>query len=196
MPASAQACSIVVGCNLPCQSGISFGTSISRPSTLIWSFSTSEGAGLVSIVAGVGILLNAKAHWCRDANRVAQTSQSAVSRGSKPANRTTSPAPPIWKSAIQQVGKPALRNASCARFRQADRLLSPHATSRTGQSEFRLGKDAPSASRQRGEGQGNQSASIRYSHARLPAARETRRSFLLCYVSSGRLLAQEGVAGF
>jgi hypothetical protein len=29
------ACSMVVGCNLPCQSGIILGTSISRPSTLI-----------------------------------------------------------------------------------------------------------------------------------------------------------------
>src|SRR5439155_7156262 len=143
MPASAQACSIVVGCSLPCQSGINFGTSISRPSTLILIFSTGGGEGLVSLVEAVGILLNAKAHWCGDANRVAQTSQSAVSRVSKPANCATLPAPPIWKSAIQQVWKPALRNASCSRFRQADRLPSPHATSRTGQSEFRLGKDAP-----------------------------------------------------
>ena len=40
---------------------------------------------------------------------VAQTSESAVSPVSKPARRTTSDALPIWKSAIQQVWKPALR---------------------------------------------------------------------------------------
>jgi len=42
---------------------------------------------------------------------VAQTSKSAVSRVSKPADRPTSHAPPIWKSATQQVWKPALRAA-------------------------------------------------------------------------------------
>jgi hypothetical protein len=39
---------------------------------------------------------------------VAQTSESAVSQVSKPARRTTTNALPIWKSAIQQVWKPAL----------------------------------------------------------------------------------------
>jgi len=38
---------------------------------------------------------------------VAQTSKSAVSRVSKPANRVISNALPTWKSAIQQVLKPA-----------------------------------------------------------------------------------------
>ncbi len=42
-------------------------------------------------------------------NNVAQTSKSAVSRVSKPASRTTSNTAPIGKSAIQQVGKLALR---------------------------------------------------------------------------------------
>src|SRR5207302_5316171 len=98
---------------------------------------------------------------CQGAHRVAQTSQSAVSRVSKPANRVTSLAPPIWKSAIQQVWKPALRNATCARFRKADRLVSADAASKSGKLESRLGKDAPPTSRQRGEGQCNQSASIR-----------------------------------
>ena len=41
---------------------------------------------------------------------VAQTSQSAGSRASKPAGRPAKAAPPIWKSATQQVGKPALRD--------------------------------------------------------------------------------------
>ena len=43
------------------------------------------------------------------ATKVAQTSKSAVSRVSKPAERTTSHAQPIGKSAIRQVWKPALR---------------------------------------------------------------------------------------
>ena len=50
--ASWQACSIVVGWSLPCQSGISFGTSSSRPSTLILIFSTGgdpAGAGFDSV---------------------------------------------------------------------------------------------------------------------------------------------------
>ncbi len=46
----------------------------------------------------------------RTLEEVAQTSKSAVSRVSKPADRTTSDASPIGKSAIQQVGKPALRD--------------------------------------------------------------------------------------
>ncbi len=40
---------------------------------------------------------------------VAQTSQSAVSRVSKPAGLTMSSALPIWNSAIQRVWKPALQ---------------------------------------------------------------------------------------
>src|SRR5437762_1869050 len=43
---------------------------------------------------------------------VAQTSKSAVSRVSKPANGTPSNAQPTWKSAVQQVWKPALRASS------------------------------------------------------------------------------------
>ena len=50
MPAIALACSIVVGCSLPCQSGMSFGTSISRPSTLILIFSIGGEAGSGSVV--------------------------------------------------------------------------------------------------------------------------------------------------
>src|SRR5205814_2427899 len=42
---------------------------------------------------------------------VAASPRCAVSRVSKPAGGTTSHAPPIWKSAIQQVWKPALRRA-------------------------------------------------------------------------------------
>ena len=41
---------------------------------------------------------------------VAQTSQSAVSRASQPAGCTAIPLVPIWKSATQQVWKPALRD--------------------------------------------------------------------------------------
>src|SRR5258708_32880651 len=51
------ACSIVVGTGLPCQSGVSFGTSTSRPSTLTLIFSIAGGAGLVSVVATVDIFL-------------------------------------------------------------------------------------------------------------------------------------------
>src|SRR5208283_6111120 len=40
---------------------------------------------------------------------VAQTSKSAVSRVSKPADGTTAGVQPTWKSAIQQVWKPALQ---------------------------------------------------------------------------------------
>ncbi|MBI4662886.1 MAG: CRTAC1 family protein [Verrucomicrobia bacterium] len=43
-----------------------------------------------------------------DTTTVAQTSESAVSRVSKPAPRTQRQALPTWKSAIRQVGKPAL----------------------------------------------------------------------------------------
>src|SRR5437762_12944744 len=70
MPARAQACSIVVGCHLPCQSGISLGTSISRPSTLILIFSTGGGAGLVSVVVVGDILFNAKAQRRRGAGKL------------------------------------------------------------------------------------------------------------------------------
>jgi hypothetical protein len=42
------------------------------------------------------------------ATKVAQTSKSAVSRVSQPARPTASEALPIWKSATQQVWKPAL----------------------------------------------------------------------------------------
>jgi hypothetical protein len=42
--------------------------------------------------------------------RVAQTSQSAASRASKPARSPAKTVPPIWKSATQQVWKPALRD--------------------------------------------------------------------------------------
>ena len=42
---------------------------------------------------------------------VAQTSKSAVSQASKPATATALYNLPIWKSAIQQVWKPALRKA-------------------------------------------------------------------------------------
>jgi hypothetical protein len=45
--------------------------------------------------------------WRRNLD-VAQTSQSAVSQVAKPANRRPCPAPPIWKSATQQLWKPAL----------------------------------------------------------------------------------------
>ena len=45
-----------------------------------------------------------------NANDVAQVSKPAVSRVSKPADRTTSNAAPILKSATQQVWKPALRS--------------------------------------------------------------------------------------
>jgi hypothetical protein len=43
------------------------------------------------------------------ATPVAQTSKSAVSRVSKPADGTTADALPTWKSPIQQVWKPALQ---------------------------------------------------------------------------------------
>jgi hypothetical protein len=45
-------------------------------------------------------------------NPVAQTSKSAVSQVSKPANAPHFDALPIWKSAIRQVWKPALRRFS------------------------------------------------------------------------------------
>src|SRR5579871_6520582 len=50
---------MVVGCGLPCQSGIVLGTSITRPSTLILILSTGGGgagaAGLFSVGAAVDI---------------------------------------------------------------------------------------------------------------------------------------------
>src|SRR6266852_3092636 len=42
-------------------------------------------------------------------SELSQISQSAVSRVSKPADRASGHAAPIWKSPIQQVWKPALR---------------------------------------------------------------------------------------
>jgi len=48
--------------------------------------------------------------WSTRSGPVAQTSQSAVSRASQPAGRTASPVLPIWKSATQQVWKPALQD--------------------------------------------------------------------------------------
>jgi hypothetical protein len=47
---------------------------------------------------------------------VAQTSKSAVSRVSKPANRVISNALPTWKSAIRQVWKPAPRAGAAGRL--------------------------------------------------------------------------------
>src|ERR1700683_3997078 len=55
MPAIAHACNMVVGCILPCQSGVIFGTSMSRPSTLIFKVSTGGGAGFGSVVVSPGI---------------------------------------------------------------------------------------------------------------------------------------------
>ncbi len=49
---------------------------------------------------------------CGNARGVAQTSKSAVSRVSKPADCATLRAAPILKSAIQQVWKPALRSGA------------------------------------------------------------------------------------
>src|SRR5690349_16316123 len=51
------ACNIVVGASLPCQSGVSFGTSISRPSTFTLIFSIAGGAGLTSVVVAADILI-------------------------------------------------------------------------------------------------------------------------------------------
>src|ERR1035437_4239654 len=48
---------MVVGASLPCQSGVSFGTSTSRPSTLTLIFSIAGGAGLVSVVDAADICL-------------------------------------------------------------------------------------------------------------------------------------------
>src|SRR5579863_9079006 len=55
MAANAQACNMVVGCGLPCQSGDILGTSMSRPSTLMRMVSTAGAAGLDSVVVGVDI---------------------------------------------------------------------------------------------------------------------------------------------
>jgi len=52
---------------------------------------------------------NAKAQRGVAATPVAQTSKSAVSRVSQPADCTTAGAQPTWKLAIQQVWKPALQ---------------------------------------------------------------------------------------
>jgi len=48
--------------------------------------------------------------WSTRSGPVAQTSKSAVSPASQPAGRTANPVAPIWKSATQQVWKPALRD--------------------------------------------------------------------------------------
>ncbi len=56
---------------------------------------------------------------------VAQTSKSAVSRVSKPAGRATLNDLPIWKSAIQQVWKPALRCRSSWKGKFEGPQLSP-----------------------------------------------------------------------
>jgi len=53
MPATTHAWSMVVGANLPCQSGIILGTSISRPSTLILIVSTGGVAGFVMAISSV-----------------------------------------------------------------------------------------------------------------------------------------------
>jgi hypothetical protein len=52
----------------------------------------------------------------RAATGVALTSKSAVSRVSKPASHVATNALPIWKSATQQVGKPAPRGFAKFRF--------------------------------------------------------------------------------
>jgi hypothetical protein len=56
----------------------------------------------------------ARAHL--DTAPVAQTSKSAVSRVSKPANGVIPNAMPTWKSAIRQVWKPALRAGASGRL--------------------------------------------------------------------------------
>ncbi len=55
----------------------------------------------------------------RSRNPVTQTSKSAVSRVSKPADHTTAGVLPTWKSATQQVWKPALRNPAGRGLRTA-----------------------------------------------------------------------------
>jgi riboflavin-specific deaminase-like protein len=59
---------------------------------------------------------------------VAQTSKSAVSRVSKPAKRVISNAMPTWKSATQQVWKPALRTGAAGRMVTMPRCAPPLAT--------------------------------------------------------------------
>jgi len=55
------------------------------------------------------IRVNAKTQRGEAATKVAQTSKSAVSRVSRPAADSSANALPTWKSAIQQVWKPAPR---------------------------------------------------------------------------------------
>ena len=56
---------------------------------------------------------------CRSRTKVAQTSKSAVSRISKSAGCPNLPVLPTWKSATQQVWKPALRHSPGSRSRCA-----------------------------------------------------------------------------
>src|ERR1017187_6937668 len=60
---------MVVGVNLPDQSAVRRGTSISRPSTFTLIFSIAGGAGFVSVVDAADILFNAKAQRRRDAKQ-------------------------------------------------------------------------------------------------------------------------------
>src|ERR1017187_859408 len=62
------------------------------------------------------VLLPALLRTHLDIDPVAQTSKSAVSRVSKPANCVIPNALPTWKSAIRQVWKPALRAGAPGRL--------------------------------------------------------------------------------
>jgi prepilin-type N-terminal cleavage/methylation domain-containing protein len=61
--------------------------------------------------------------FTRRSGRVPQTSKSAVSQVSKPASRSSSDGLPIWKSAIQQVWKPAIRVRLRAAFTLVELLV-------------------------------------------------------------------------
>src|SRR5262245_28897543 len=80
---------------------------------------------------------------------LAQTSKSAVSRISKPADETLSHAAPIWKSAIQQVWKPALLLAVVTALfftLKNRRAVSPNFSLSPPTQENRETKPSPSAS--------------------------------------------------
>ena len=62
--------------------------------------------------------------WSTRPGPVAQTSKSAVSRASQPAGRTANPVLPIWKSATQQVWKPALQDGELHWKRRGSHICS------------------------------------------------------------------------
>jgi len=80
-----------------------------------------------------------------------------------------------------------------SRLSRQNLAISKYATPSDESGESRVGANAPSIAREWYEGRKAKPASLRRSHARLPAACETRGRVVLCDVSPGRFVAQDSV---